>query len=274
MNSSTFSLEAAVGLVCAVRAGRPLVHCLTNHVVKNFTANALLAAGAAPAMVEHPEEAAQFAPMADALLVNLGTLEAVQMEAIRAAIAAAVAAGKPWVLDPVAVGPLAVRTAFAREISLLRPAMIRGNASEILALAGAEGRGRGVDSGVASEAAWEAGQVLARRLGTVVLVTGETDYAVDATSVVAIRGGHELLTRVTGVGCAMGALAAAICAGAPGRTLDAAVATSALLKACGSAAALVAPRPGSFAVALLDAIDGFGMETAAGRVTITPVPEA
>ena len=107
--------RAAGALLGTMRTRVPLVHCLTNHVVTNFTANVLLAAGAAPAMIHDPEESAIFAGVASALLVNVGTIEREQAEAMRRAVAAANAAGRPWVLDPVAVGALPLRTQVAAE---------------------------------------------------------------------------------------------------------------------------------------------------------------
>ncbi len=248
------SIDSVVRTLEQLRKRRPLVHCLTNGVVKNFTANVLLAIGAAPAMVEHPEEAAQFAGIADALLVNLGTLDEPQMAAMPRAIGSALAAGKPWVLDPVAVGPLGVRTVFAREIVQKRPAIVRGNASEIIALAGQAGRGRGVDSGDSAETAIEAARALARQTGGAVLTTGATDYATDGTHTLACHNGHILLTRVTGVGCAQGALTAA-CAAVAESPLAAAAASAVLMGVAGDRAARVGARPGTFAVALLDALD-------------------
>jgi len=237
-----------------LRERRPLVHCMTNHVVKDITANVLLAAGAAPAMVEHPDEAAEFAAIADALLINLGTLDDAQMAAMRRAIPSAVAARKPWVLDPVAVGPITLRTRFAREILQWNPALIRGNASEIIALAGHAGKGRGVDSGDRPDAALDAAAQLNAQTGAAILVTGPVDYALDATSAITCSNGHELLTRVTGVGCAQGALAAALLAVAE-TPLQAAAAAALVIALAGELAAARAPRPGSFRTALLDELD-------------------
>jgi hydroxyethylthiazole kinase len=130
----------------ALLARTPLVHCLTNTVVQTITANALLAAGAAPAMVDAPEEAGDFAAVASAVLVNVGTVHARTAEAMRLAARSAGAAGTPWVLDPVAVGGLVYRSELATDLVGLRPTVVRGNASEVMALAGAGGGGRGVDS--------------------------------------------------------------------------------------------------------------------------------
>lgn len=254
MQSPLIFVSASARVLDAIRARHVLVHCMTNDVVKNFTANALLAVGAAPAMVEHPEEAAEFAAMADALLVNLGTLDEAQIGAIRRAVPSAVAAGRPWVLDPVAVGPLGVRSRFAAGLLAHRPRVIRGNASEIIALAGQGGQGRGVDSGDAADAAICAARALAKETGGAVLVTGPVDYATDGDRVVACANGHELLTRVTGVGCAQGAIAAA-CAAVAESALEAAVASAVLMGVAGDIAAESAARPGSFQVALLDAFD-------------------
>lgn len=237
-----------------IRAHHPLVHCMTNGVVKNFTANVLLALGAAPAMVEDPAETEDFAPIANALLVNLGTLDQMQMMAMRRAIPAANNAGNPWILDPVAVGPLGTRTKFAAEILPQQPRIIRGNASEILALAGFEASGRGADSGDQAENAIDAAKELARKTEGAVLVTGAVDYATDGDVVVACANGHPLLTRVTGVGCSQGSIAAACAAEAP-TPLAAAVTTAVILGIAGELAAERVPRPGSFQIALLDALD-------------------
>ena len=254
MPTPAISINDVITILERIRARHPLVHCLTNHVVKNFTANVLLALGAAPAMVEHADEAAEFAAMADALLVNLGTLDEPQIAAIRRAIPSANNAKKPWVLDPVAVGPLTVRTQFAHEIVALRPALIRGNASEIIALAGQTGRGRGVDSGDAAEAALNAARTLSALTGGAVLVTGPIDYATDGSKTIACANGHPVMTRVTGVGCAQGAVAAA-CTAVADNPLAAAVAAATLMGVAGDLAARVSTRPGTFATTLLDALD-------------------
>src|ERR1700679_1665374 len=132
--------------LAALREQRPLVHNLTSAVVANFTANALLALGAAPAMVESLDEVAAFAASADAVVVNLGTLTPARAAVMRVTVQAATTARKPWALDPVGGGAIAARTVFAQELCRLRPAAIRGNASEILGLAGEAGGGRGVDT--------------------------------------------------------------------------------------------------------------------------------
>ena len=184
----------------------PLTHCMTNEVVQSFTANTLLALGASPAMVIEPEEASQFAAIASALLINVGTLTESRAIAMRAAVEQALRANTPWTLDPVAVGALAYRRRFCLDLLALQPAAIRGNASEILALAGMNGGGRGVDTTDTPAVALPAAQALARQVGTVVVVTGEVDYVTDGQRTVCVNGGDPLMTRVVGTGCALSAV--------------------------------------------------------------------
>ncbi|HCI7297505.1 TPA: hydroxyethylthiazole kinase [Klebsiella pneumoniae subsp. pneumoniae Kp001] len=201
-----------------LRAHSPLVHCMTNDVVQTFTANVLLAVGASPAMVIDPREAAQFAAIADALLINVGTLTEDRAVAMRAAVEHARQAGKPWTLDPVAVGALTVRTAFCHELLAFQPAA----------------------------------QALARRLATVVAVTGEVDYVTDGERVLSVAGGNPLMTRVVGTGCALSAVVAASAA-LPGDRLENVAAACGLMKQAGEIAARQG-GPGSFIPAFLDAL--------------------
>jgi hydroxyethylthiazole kinase len=245
------SLQAASA---ALRGSAPLVHCLTNTVVQTITANALLAIGAAPAMVDDPAEAGEFAAVASAVLVNVGTVQQRTAEAMRLAVRAATDAGTPWVLDPVAVGGLTFRTELAADLVGLRPAVVRGNASEVLALAGAGKGGRGVDSTATPEDALEAAGELARRTGGVVAVSGPVDLVTDGARVVRVGGGSPLLTRTTGAGCALGAVVAAYVA-ATGDPLTGAVAAHAHVALAAEAAAERADGPGTFAIRWLDALD-------------------
>lgn len=231
-----------------LRGATPLVQCITNQVVTNFTANALLALGAAPAMVDLPQEAGLFAGVASAVLVNLGTPNDQQREAAREAVRAT----DRWVLDPVAIGTLPVRTALAAELVAHRPAIVRGNASEIIALAGLGTGGRGVDSTAGSEEALDAAVAIAHAHGSVVAVSGEVDLITDGRVVVRVPGGDRLLTLVTGGGCSLGATMAAflgVC-----DSLSAAVSASLVHAVAAERAADGAAGPGSFAVAFLDAL--------------------
>ncbi|WP_313812596.1 hydroxyethylthiazole kinase [Glutamicibacter sp.] len=235
------------------RQQSPLVFCLTNAVVTNFTANVLLASGGAPAMTNLPGEAGPFASVASAMLVNLGTPTTEQLVAIREAVDSASAAGTPWVLDPVAVGALPVRTEFAKEIIAHRPTLIRGNASEILALAGWDSTGRGVDSQDSVEAAITAGRELARKYGSVVAISGEVDAIIDAKRTTLVRTNGIGLTRVTGGGCALGAFCAGMLA-VHEDPFEATVAAHGFYGLAAEKALANCSGPGSFAVAFLDAL--------------------
>ena len=241
----------------AVRNTTPLVHCMTNTVVPEVTANVLLAAGAAPAMIDLPEEAEIFAGIASALLINVGNGSAEQHEGMRRAAPAAAAAGRPWVLDPVAVGGLPVRTTLARELLVYRPAAVRANASEVLGLVGSSGGGRGVDSTDEVEAALDAARSLVETSGAVVAISGPTDVVVSKGRITRVTGGDVLMPLVIGTGCALGAVTAAFIAAA--RTAgvsdhDGVVAAHALFGAAGRAAGREASAPGSFRTAWIDAL--------------------
>jgi hydroxyethylthiazole kinase len=236
-----------------LRSTAPLVHVLTNEVVQEISANVLLAVGASPAMIVAEEEVEAFAGLAGAVLINVGTLYPARRRAMQLAVEAANRAGVPWTLDPVAAGVLDYRSAFCRELLTQRPAAIRGNASEILALAGFDGAGRGVDSTAGSLAALGAARELARHSGAIVAVTGATDYITDGERSWATPWGHELMTRVVGTGCSLSALVAAFTAGTSGR-LDAVAAACALAGLCGAQAEARCQGPGSFKAAFLDAL--------------------
>ena len=250
---STLPVSIIADELARLRAANPLVHLLTNEVVQEITANVLLAIGAAPAMIVAEEEASIFASISGALLVNVGTLYPARLTVMRQAVAAANQAGVPWTLDPVAVGVLDYRTQACRDFLASKPAAIRGNASEILALAGVAGGGRGVDSTAGSDAAQSAAEQLARSTGAVVAVTGETDFITDGNSTWATPWGHPIMTRVVGTGCALSALVAAFTAQAPNR-LNAVAAACAVAGLCGKRAAASSRGPGSFKADFLDAL--------------------
>jgi len=259
-----FARRALVDL----RAQAPLVQCITNSVVVNTTANVLLALGAAPAMVDIPEEAEEFAASASGLLINLGTPAAEHRAAMHAAVAGADGAGTPWVLDPVAVGTLPVRTKLATTLCAAGPTVIRGNASEILAVAGAGSGGRGVDATEDAESASGAAATLAARTGAVVAVSGPVDVLTDGRDTIRIHNGHPLLTRVTGGGCALGAVIAAFAATDTDRLATTAAAVLTYTVAA-EIAAEQAGSPGSFAVALLDALSTVDGSDLAARAVLS-----
>ncbi|GAB3558668.1 hydroxyethylthiazole kinase [Spelaeicoccus albus] len=253
-------------VLARVRATNPLVQCLTNSVVTGFTANVLLALGASPAMTDVPRESGPFAEIASAVLINTGTPHAEQRNAMAEAAKAAHRAGTPWVLDPVAVGSLPVRTALARGLLDFRPTAVRGNPSEIIALAELGGGGRGTDAIDTPDDALPAGAALAASCGAVTAVSGRVDLVTDGTRVIRSASGTSLLTKITGGGCALGAVTAAFLAVAgadrsggepadgPGAVLNATAAATVVYTAAAEMAAESAGGPGTFAGLFLDAL--------------------
>ena len=253
-------------LLAEVRQRSPLVQCITNHVAMDLAANAVLAVGASPAMVSDPAESGEFAAIAAALTVNIGTPSPRWADGMVRATTAAVEAGHPWVLDPVAVGATSLRNELCAELMARSPTVVRANASEILALAGiagipaAGGSGRGVDSTDSVSDALEAAKALAQKHSCVVAVTGEVDVVTDGTGVTSIAGGYPLMARVTATGCALTAVTGAFAAVAP--PYDAAVAACAVFAAAGTRAGRDAQGPGSLRWRLLDelhALDEAGL---------------
>jgi hydroxyethylthiazole kinase len=243
-----------------MRRRAPLVHCVTNFVAMNVMANALLAVGASPAMVHALEEAAEFAGLADALAVNIGTPDPAWGEAMALAADVMRAAGRPWVLDPVGAGATAFRRELCARLVALGPTAIRGNASEILALEGAASAGRGADAADAVAAAEGAARALARRSGAVVAVSGPVDYVTDGVAAFRVANGDALMPSVTALGCALNGVIAAFLVGQP--PLDATVAALASYGLAGERAAAAAQGPGSFQPAFLDALHGLTPESA------------
>lgn len=267
---------ALITAIDTMRNTRPLVQCLTNNVVTQVTANVLLAAGATPAMCDTPEESAAFASVASGVLINPGTPSAEQYAGMRQAILGANSVDTPWVLDPVAAGALPHRTAFSREILAYRPAAIRGNASEIAALAGVGAGGRGVDATDEVEATIPAARDLSAQTGGVVAISGAQDVIVSTRRVTRLVSGHPMMQLVIGTGCSLGALVAAYLgahrtatAGQDAFDLhDAVVAAHAHSGAAGMVAAQQASAPGSFAVAWIDALYQLTSERIAELVII------
>jgi hydroxyethylthiazole kinase len=246
-------LAAVRGVLTRVRAAAPLVHSITNYVVMNNTANALLALGASPAMVHALEEVEDFVSMSSALVVNIGTLSPPWVAAMQRAAVRAGERGIPWVLDPVGAGATAYRTSTARALLALHPTVLRGNASEVLALAGEAGATKGVDSTAASDAALDAATRLALDYRCTVVITGAVDLITDGVRVVRCGNGHPLMTRVTGLGCSVSALTGA-CVAVETDPVHAAASALVLAGVAGEIAAARARGPGSLQVELLDAL--------------------
>lgn len=212
----------------AVRARAPLVHSITNFVVMNYNANALLAIGASPVMAHAHEEVQDMAGIAQALVLNIGTLEPAWIRSMQLALQTARTRGIPVVLDPVGAGATPYRNqALGELIATGAPTIVRGNGSEIMSVAGLAAATRGVDSAASSSAALDAARTLARELQAVVGVSGADDHVVDASGRwLTLSNGHPWMTRVTGVGCSASALVGAFAAvqGDPWRATAAAMA--------------------------------------------------
>src|SRR3954465_2670845 len=238
-----------------IRAKRPRVHCITNAVAQNFTANMLLAAGAVPSMTIAQKEVRAFAARADALLINLGTFDPERQKASLAAIGVANKAGIPWVLDPVFIDRSPPRAVFAKTLMAKKPRALRLNSAEFGALSG----GKIDDAALAR---------FAKAKRTVVGLTGEHDLVRDAGRLATIANGHPLMTRVTAMGCSASALVGATLA----VEADAWKATAAALIIIGVAGELAAARargPGSFAMEILDAVYALDRDTLIARAKVS-----
>lgn len=257
-------------LLAGLRAAPPLVQCITNYVAMNIAANVMLAAGASPAMVHAAEEAGEFAGLASALTVNIGTLSPDWLAGMKLAIAAANDKGTPWVLDPVAHFATAFRRAAVAELLALRPAIIRANASEIIALGGGASAGQGVDSRDPVEQAEAAALTIAGKYGAVVAVTGAVDFVTDGQRSVRIAGGSPLMPKVTALGCALTCLVGGFAAIAPKEPLTAAAAALACFAVAGEAAAREAAGPGSFSWRFLDALASLDAATLDAQAKVVP----
>ncbi len=253
--------------VRAVRERAPLVHCITATASMGIVADGLLAAGARPMMTETDTEAPAMTRVADALLVNLGTLSSDGAQGIPPTVRESNARQHPWVLDAPAVGLAPVRTGIATQLLEHRPTVIRGNPSEVLALAGHGSGGRGADTIHGIAAAAPAAHALAGRTGAVISLSGATDLVTDGTRSIRVTNGHPLLARVTGTGCLLGALTAA-CATVTS-AWSAAVTAVIWLSVAGESAASAATGPGSFRVALLDALDTLDGDELARRAVLS-----
>ena len=249
-----------------IRAESPLVHNITNYVVMNSTANALLALGASPVMAHAVEEVEDMVGLAAALVVNIGTLSGPWIEAMFLAGRAARRKGIPVVLDPVGCGATRLRTETAlRMLKEGWPAVLRGNGSEIRALFHSEGATKGVDSRHSAEDALEAAQGLSIRFGCAVSVSGPVDFVIHGDSVLRVANGHPLMPRVTGMGCAASALTGAFAA-VNRSPLHAAAHAMAVMGIAGEMAAEEAQGPGSFHVQFLDALYRLREGDIAGRL--------
>jgi hydroxyethylthiazole kinase len=236
----------------AIRAQVPLIHNITNFVSMDVVANVLLALGASPAMVHAEEEVEDFIAIARSLVINIGTLSPPWVAAMQRAAARARALGRPWVLDPVGAGATPYRTRTALELIELHPIVIRGNASEILALAGAAaGPTKGVDSTHGADEAVHAARQLAQASGAVVAVTGAIDRITDGERWREVSNGDARMTRVTALGCAASAVIGAFLT-VERDPLEAAAQGLGAFGLAGERAAAGSPGPGSLRWRIVD----------------------
>lgn len=237
-----------------IRATSPVIHNITNFVVMNTTANALLALGASPVMAHAEEEMEAMVGIASALVINIGTLSKEWVQSMFMAAEHATRRGLPIVLDPVGAGATPYRTDTARDLlNSGKPAIVRGNASEILALAGRRAGTKGVDSTAQSQEALEAARELHDRYGTALCISGETDLIIGGGGLLKVRNGHPMMTRVTGLGCTATALCGAFAAVTPDPA-QAAAQAMAVMGIAGEMAAERSEGPGSLQMHFLDAL--------------------
>lgn len=235
-----------------VRKKSPLVHNITNFVVMNNTANALLAVGASPVMAHAHSEVKDMVAIANSLVINIGTLDEYWAKSMLIAALTANKLQKPWILDPVGAGANHYRNEILQQLLAFRPTVIRGNASEIMALAKVSSTAtKGVDSTAESSDAIVAAQLLVKDFNTIVCISGETDYIINNQQTIQIQNGHEMMTKVTGLGCSATALIGSFI-GVTEKKTEAAAAAIALLSIAGQLAAEKSIGPGSLQVNLLD----------------------
>lgn len=266
MLTTTF---APAETLAAIRERRPLVHQITNFVVMAQTANITLAFGALPVMAHALEEVEEMAAAAGSLVLNIGTLESAWVEAMIRAGRAANASGVPVVLDPVGAGATRLRTESARRIlEEVEVTLVRGNPAEVATLAGESARISGVESLGAGDPAALADTASAR-LGCTVAVTGAVDHVAGGGRHASVANGSPWLTTVTGTGCMSTTACAAFAAILPGDPVRAAAEALAAYGTAAEIAAEGARGPGSFHVALYDAVAALDAATLERRCRIT-----
>ena len=255
--------------LATLRERKPLVHSITNYVVMNETANAVLALGALPVMAHAREEVREMVGLAGALVLNIGTLEEAWIDSMLVAGAAANERGVPVVLDPVGAGATSYRTATAKRLlDELDVAVLRGNAGEVATLVGVKAEVRGVESIGGGGDAAELARAAAQSLGLVASVTGAVDHVSDGDRTVAIANGHALLGTVTGTGCMSTVLTGCFLA-AKADPFEAAAEALVAFGVAGEDAAAAAKGPGSFHVGLYDALAVLDPATLTGRAKVS-----
>lgn len=252
----------------SIRSQAPVIHNITNYVVMNNTANALLAIGASPVMAHAEEEVVEMVNIASALVINIGTLSKKWIKSMFKAAGEARKKGIPFVLDPVGAGATFYRTKTARELIAAEPPdIIRGNASEIMALYDDKSKTKGVDSAASSDKAIDIAQRLSEIHKCVICVSGEIDYIVGQEGLLKIRNGHPMMSRVTGLGCTASALCGAFAA-VEKSAFNATAQAMAVMGIAGEMAAEAAQGPGSLQMHFLDNLYHISEDDIAGRLKV------
>jgi hydroxyethylthiazole kinase len=237
-----------------LRQNAPLVHNITNYVVMNTSANSLLSIGASPVMAHAIEEMKEMVSIASALMINIGTLSSKWVEAMFLAGNEAKEKGIPVILDPVGAGATSYRTNTAKKlIEEVQPNIIRGNASEIMALAKAGVQTKGVDSTAESDSALDIAKEMAKKTGAIISISGKTDYITDGETVNSVEKGHPLMGKITGTGCAASSISGAF-ASINKNYLEAATEAMIAMGIAGEMAGEQADAPGTFQVKFLDSL--------------------
>lgn len=251
-----------------IRKQSPLIHNITNYVVMNNTANALLAIGASPVMAHSVDEVEEMAGIASSLVINIGTLEAVWVEAMLIAGKTALEKSTPIVFDPVGAGATTYRSKVCKQlIEECKPSIIRGNASEIIALLDTEAQTKGVDSTNTSDSALNSAKALALQTNAVVVISGETDYITNGVTVETVKNGNPMMAKVTGMGCTATAIVGAFSA-VNKNLLEAAAHGMAVMGITGEIAASISKGNGSLQINFLDTL--FNLDEEAIRKNIKP----
>ncbi|MDS9471952.1 hydroxyethylthiazole kinase [Sporosarcina pasteurii] len=243
-------------LLAALRQQNPLIHCISNIVVANFQANGLLALGASPIMADAMEEVAEIAAVADATVLNMGTLNPTTLEAMIHAGKSATERNIPVVIDPVGVGATTFRKQSIQQLlQEVDVTLIRCNAGELAAIAGVDWTAKGVDAGVGDADIESIAKAVAKKHNCLLAVSGEIDIVTDGYQTFYIEGGHPLMTKVTGTGCLLSSVVGAFLAAAEENSVEAAATALTFYKKAGEKAAALAVGPGDFAVHFLNALN-------------------
>lgn len=264
--AQNLTINTIVTALNAVREQKPLVVNITNYVVMNNTANALLAIGASPIMAHSREEMAEMMVFAGALVINIGTLDSQWIPRMMFAVEQANINNKLVVLDPVGCGASALRTATSRQIAqTANKLIIRGNASEIIALAGDKGQSKGVDALDSSETAVGAARYLVATYQCSVVISGATDFVITSESQIQLQNGHAMMPHVTGMGCSLSALTGAFAAVGE----ETGLAAIAIFGVAGEIAAEQSKGPGSLQLNLLDVLYQLDEDTLIQRLKLS-----